>query len=231
MQQYIEQHYGGAMSGKDITVSLEKREQVGKGLAVLKKEGKVPAVIHNHGKDSIIVSGDYVELSKVLKKAGKHHPVQVSVGDAKYLTIIKDVYYEPKKHQVRHIVFAAIKQNETVETEVPIIFEGEAPAEKAGLIVIKLLDHVQLEAFPRDLPNDVKVNAESLVNIGDRITVADISVQKGVKILTDPNHAIATVEETPAQVSEEAAKEEAEDEQGAVGDSAKEEEKSEESTE
>jgi large subunit ribosomal protein L25 len=218
------------MSGKDITVSLEKRKQVGKGLGTLKREGKVPAVIHNHGKDSIIVSGDYVELSKVLKKAGKHHPVQVNVGDATYLTIIKDIYYEPKKHQVRHVVFAAIKQNETVETEVPIVFIGDAPAEKAGLIVIKQLDHVQLEAFPRDLPDEVTVSAESLVEIGDKITVADIAVQKGVKILTDITHTIATVEETPAQVSEEAAKEEIDGEQDATEDAAKA-EQSEESTE
>ena len=39
------------MSTGDIVVELEKREVVGKGLRHLRSEGKVPAVIHDHGKE------------------------------------------------------------------------------------------------------------------------------------------------------------------------------------
>ncbi|MEI6237513.1 MAG: 50S ribosomal protein L25 [Candidatus Saccharibacteria bacterium] len=195
------------MSDNNITLELVERKQLRKGLNKFRKEGQVPAVIHNPGKDSIIVSGDYLEIVKVYKKAGKHHPIEVKLGDQTYLTIIKDVDFETRKHTIRHIVFGAIKQDEKVETEVPVVIVGDAPAQKAGLLLIKQIDHVKIEALPRDLPDEVTVSAESLVEIGDKITVADIIVPNGVTILTSSEHPIASIEETPAQESAEAEEE------------------------
>jgi large subunit ribosomal protein L25 len=205
------------VSGQDINLELVERKQVRKGLNKFRNEGQIPAVIHNPGKDSIIVSGNYIDVAKVYHKAGKHHPVDLKVGSKSYLTIIKDVDFEPKKHTLRHVVFGIVKQDEKVETEVPIVITGDAPAQKAGLLVIKQLDHVELEALPRDLPDEVTVGSEKLIEIGDRITVADINPISNVTILTEPEHSIATVEETPAQESIEAEEaEEAEGEEGAA---------------
>lgn len=195
------------MSNEKISLTLEKRVQIGKGLNKIKNEGRIPAVINNHGADSIIVSGSFVELTKVYKQAGKHHPVNIKVDGTDYLTIIKDVDFDPKKHMLRHVVFNAIRQNEKVETEVPIILLGDIPAKKAGHMVLTQLDHVQVSALPNDLPDSVSVSAETLVEIGDRITVADLVIPKGVTILNDIDHPIATVEETAAEMSEEAAEE------------------------
>lgn len=190
------------MSSQDISVSLENRSQVGKGLNKLKAQGIVPAVIHNPGNDSIIVSGSYVDLVKVYNQAGKRQPVNVKLGDTTYLTIIKDADFDPKKNKLRHMVFGIIKQNEKVETEVEIILEGDSPAAKLGLVLNQQLDDIKLEAFPRDLPDSITVNIESLKEVGDRITVADIVVPNGVTILTEPEHPVVTVEEKQLIVEE-----------------------------
>lgn len=216
------------MSNEQIAVTLEERKTVGKGLGQLKRDGKVPAVIHNHGKESVIAQGNYQDMVKLYDRAGKHHAVDVTVGGKKFLTIIKDVDFEPKKHTLRHLVFGAIRQDEEVETEVPIVFEGDAPAEQTGLLVIRQLDHVQVKALPRDLIDEIKVNIDGLAEIGDKISVADLQVPQGITVLTEEEHGIAVVEETPAQESEEAAEEEAaEGEEGAEGEG----EESDESTE
>jgi large subunit ribosomal protein L25 len=107
------------MSSDKITVALEKREVLGKGLAKIRQEGHVPAVIHDHGKDSIHVMGEFITLNKVYAAAGKHHPVELKVDGKQHLALIKDVDFEPTKHRMRHIVFQAIKQNEEVEAEIP----------------------------------------------------------------------------------------------------------------
>lgn len=206
------------MSNDQIAVTLEERQTVGKGLGQLKRDGKVPAVIHNHGQDSVIAQGNYQDLVKLYNKAGKHHAVDVTVGGKKFLTIIKDVDFEPKKHQIRHIVFGAIRQNEEVETEVPVVFEGDALAEKASLLVIRQLDHVQVKALPRDLIDEIKVSVEGLVEIGDKITVADLQVPEGITVLTEQEHGVAVVEDTPAVQSEAAEEEAAEGEEGAEGE-------------
>jgi large subunit ribosomal protein L25 len=99
------------MSSDKISVELKKREILGKGLGKLRAEGEVPAVVHNHGKESIHVMGDYMALSKAFVKAGKHHPVELEVDGKQYLALIKDVDFEPRKHMLRHVVFQAIRQN------------------------------------------------------------------------------------------------------------------------
>lgn len=209
------------MSQDTITLSVEKRDVVGKGLGKLRVEGQTPAVIHNHGKESIVVSAPNMQMLKVYQEAGKHHPVTLKVGSDTYMALIRDAHFEPKKHELRHVVFNAIRQDEKQKTEVPIHFveDAEIPAEKTGLMVIRQLDAVEIEALPKDLVDELIVDPSSLTEIGDKITVADITVPAGITILTEAEHPIAVVEETKAQISEEAEEEAAEGEEGASEES------------
>jgi large subunit ribosomal protein L25 len=194
------------------SVKLEERTKIRKGLNALRREGFTPGVIHNHGQDSVHVMAKEMELTKVYSAAGKHHPLELSVGEQKYLALIKDAHFNPVKRRLEHVVFQAIKRNEKVEAEVPIHLEGEVPAEKVGLMLLRQLDAVQIEAFPRNLPDSLKVDASKLVELHDKITVADLEIPEGVIVLTDLEHPIATVAESRAHAAEEA---EAEAEEGA----------------
>jgi len=208
------------MANIDAPVKLEQRAVLGKGLGRLRQDGVVPAVIHNHGEESIHVMGPETELVKVYQAAGKHHPLNLEVGSDKYLALIKDAHFDPVKRRLQHVVFQAIKQNEKVEAEVPIRIEGDAPAEKVGLIILHQLDAIEIEALPKDLPDELVVSAEGLAELHDKITVADLQIPSGVTVLTDAEHPIATVAESRAMAAEEAEAEEAEaegDEEGAEG--------------
>lgn len=192
------------MSTDIIRVNLEERAVVGKGLTKLRGEGQVPAVIHNHGKESLHVMGGMMELSKVFAQAGKHHPVELKIGGKQQLALIKDADFEPTKHRLRHVVFQSIKQNEATEAEIPVVFaEGvDVPAEKKSLLVLKQLDYVEVKALPRDLPDQLIVDPSSLADVGDNLTVADIKVPEGVTILTEPEQQIAVVEMPRDQIAE-----------------------------
>src|ERR1700742_3901229 len=131
------------MADVDAPVKLQQRTVVGKGINHLRRDGVVPAVIHNHGQESIHVMAPEVELVKVYLAAGKHHPLNLEVGSDKYLALIKDAHFDPVKRRLQHVVFQAINRNETVEAEVPIHLEGEIPAEKVGLMVLRQLDAVE----------------------------------------------------------------------------------------
>jgi len=191
------------MTDETITVELVKRETLGKGLAPLRADGKVPAVVHDHGKPSIHVTGDLSQLAKVYNRAGKHHPVELTVDGKHHLALIKDVDYEPAKHTMRHVVFQAIKQNEKVTAEVPVVLTGdEIPAERKSLLVLQQLDTIQIEALPKDLPDQLSADASTLAEVGDRLTVADIKAPAGVTILTEPEHSLAIVEMPKDQIAE-----------------------------
>jgi large subunit ribosomal protein L25 len=206
------------MANIDAPVKLEQRTVVGKGLGRLRQDGVVPAVIHNHGQESIHVMGPEMELVRIYQAAGKHHPLNLEVGSDKYLALIKDAHFDPVKRRLQHLVFQAIKQDEAVEAEVPIRIEGDAPAEKVGLIILHQLDAVEIEALPKDLPDELVVSAETLAELHDKITVADLRVPAGVTILTDAEHPIATVAESRAMAADEAEAEEAEGEGGEEGE-------------
>ena len=201
------------MADIDAPVKLEQRTVVGKGLNHLRRDGVVPAVIHNHGQASIHVMAPERELVEIYREAGKHHPLNLEIGSNKFLALIKDAHFDPVRRRLQHVVFQAIKQDEAVEAEVPVHLEGEIPAEKVGLIVLHQLDAVQIEALPKDLPDELTFDASGLAELHDKITVADLKVPAGVTILTDPEHPIATIAE-PRAIAAEEASEEAEAEGG-----------------
>lgn len=205
----------------DAPLKLQERTVLGKGLNGLRQQGLVPAVVHNHGKDSIHVMAPGMQLERIYEAAGKHHPLNLEVGDQKYLALIKDAHFNPVKRRLQHVVFQAIRRDEKVEAEVPIHLEGEIPAEKVGHMVLHQLDSVEIEALPANLPDALIADATKLAELGDTITVADLQVPEGVTILTDPEHPIARVVETKAMMAEEEKAEEeaetAEGEEGAEG--------------
>lgn len=200
----------------DLPVELKERAKLGKGLGGLRQEGMIPAVIHNHGQPSIHVMGPETELKKIYRAAGKHHPLELKVGGQDFLALIKDVHVNPVKRRMQHVVFQAIKRDEKVEAEVPIKLEGEIPAERVGLQILHHLDHVEVEALPDKLPDEIIADVTVLTEIGDKITVGDLKVPEGVEILTDAEQSIAAVVEPKEQlVEEEAPSEDVEAEEGA----------------
>lgn len=186
-----------------VTLALESRDIKGKAVKRLRREGKVPAVVHDHGKDSVVVQADYQAVYKAYASAGRHHPVEISAGGKKYTALIKSITFDPKYNAITHVVFNAVKANEKVEAEIPVrarYDEGNevSPAERTGLIVLSNLETVQVKALPKDLPDGLEYDGEKLVGVGDHVTVADLIVPAGVEIETAPEHAVATVYEPSA---------------------------------
>jgi large subunit ribosomal protein L25 len=191
------------VSQDTISLTLEPREVKGKAVKALRRAGHVPAVIHNHGKESVVVQADYMKMFKVWQQAGKHHPVELKTGDKTYTALIKEADFDPKKHLLTHIVFNAVDRNQKVDAEVPVrpryAEDNEAsPAERNGFIVLSQLEAVQVKAIPSKLPDVLEYDAEKLVEVGDSLTVADLAVPEGVEIETDETHAVATVYEPSA---------------------------------
>ncbi len=186
-----------------ITLDVAARDTLGKAVKRLRKEGIVPAVIHDHGKASIHIQADFQAVTKAFHAAGRHHPVEISIGGKKYTTLIKNVAIDPQLNTVIHVVFNAVQANQKVVASIPIgprYSEGNeaSPAERSGLIVLAQLEEVEVKALPKDLPDQLLYDAEKLVLVGDRVTVVDLDVPAGVVIETEENHAIATVFEPSA---------------------------------
>ncbi len=219
------------MTKDAISLELETRTVMGKAVKHLRSNGQIPAVIHDHGKPSLHVQGNSVAMLKVWRQAGKHHPVELKTGDQSFVALIKDAEFDPRKHQLTHIVFNAVDKNQKVDAEIPVkprYAEGNesSPAERNSLIVLAQLETVQVKAIPTKLPDFFEYDAEKLVEIGDHATVADLVIPEGVELITEPEHTIATVYEPSALAAandaaggdaEEGEEPEVEGEEGAEG--------------
>lgn len=188
------------MSTDKIVLEVTPRQVTGKKVKQLRREGTIPAIIYGHGVEPTSVMAPAGHVEKVVATAGKHHPVNLQLDGKNRLTMIKSVDIDPVKHKVRHVSFHAIKQNEKVETEVPIVLkgEGESPAERAGLIVLSTLETVTVKALPNDLPDSIEVAVDGLTEVGDHLTVGDLIIPKGVEIENDLEQGIASVYEPSA---------------------------------
>lgn len=191
------------MSQDVISLQVDSRETTGKAVKHLRKAGTVPAVIHDHGKPSINIQGDFVAMNKVWKQAGKHHPVSLKADGKAYTALIKSATFDPKKHLLTHIVFNAVSATEKVEAEIPVrarYDEGNesSPAERSGLLVLSQLDAVMVSAIASNLPDFLEYDAEKLVEVGDHVTVGDLIVPQGVEVKVEAEHALATVFEPSA---------------------------------
>ncbi len=195
------------MSSDRITLKLSERTEMGKAVKALRRNGMVPANVYERGHESVAVSASFTELTKIYRQAGKHHPIELILGSKKYLAMIKDVDIDPTKGWLRHIGFHAINKNETVTAEIPIHIEGDIPAERMSLLVLRPMDTVEVEALPANLPDALMIDGAKLAEIGDKLSVADIVAPTGVKILTDPEQTLAVVEEPKDQIAESASEE------------------------
>lgn len=180
--------------GDKINLTLEQRTEQGKKVAGLRKRGLVPGVVYGQGFDPILVQSEYNVLEKVVREAGKHTPVYSTVGGKKKITMIKDIDRDPVKSRIRHVSFHAVKANEAVTAEVPIVLigEGESPAEKAGLMVLQALEEVEVKALPANLPASLEVSMATLENPGDDLTLADVKLPDNVEF-ADPEQDLSLV--------------------------------------
>lgn len=187
-----------------ITLEVAARDTLGKAVKRLRKDGVVPAVIHDHGKDSVHVQVAYQHMVKVFHDAGRHHPVELKLdGGKKYTALIRAVSFDPRQNTITHVVFNAVSANQKVEADIPVAArydEGNesSPAERSGLIVLSQLEEVKVKALPKDLPDQLFYDAEKLVEVGDSVSVADLDVPESVTVETDENHTLATVFEPSA---------------------------------
>jgi large subunit ribosomal protein L25 len=190
-------------STHDFSLKLDTRTLSGKKATELRQTGLVPSVIYEGHKDTLLAQSPLVETTKLVHSAGKHSPVHLTLDGKKHLAMIKTIDYDPIKHVVRHVAFHAIKQNEVITAEVPITLVGlgESAAEKAGLVILQAIEHVEVKAKPADLPEALELSVAELATDEDKLTFADITLPEGVEyadVEQDQELVIANVYEPAA---------------------------------
>lgn len=162
-----------------------------------REKGMIPAVLYGQKKENKSLWLEELAFGKVFEKAGENTVVVLDLeGGAKDNVLICDYQIDPLSGKFRHVDFLRINMKEDVETNVPLVFVGEAPAVKEkGGILIKVLDEVEVKCLPGNIPQEFEVDLTKLVNFEDVIAISDLTIPEGVEILDDPETVIASVSE------------------------------------
>lgn len=191
-----------------ITLSAEPRKIVGKKVKNLRKEGLVPANIFGKDLKSKSLQVNDKELRKVFKEAGETGVVNVKVGADTYPVLIHKIQLEPRTDSILHADFHKINLKEKITANVPIVLDGEAPAEKTGIgLILKTLDELEVESLPSDIPHEIKIDISKLDEVGQSINVKDLKVNREkVEVKNDPEETVVSVQ--TAEMKEEPVEEE-----------------------
>lgn len=184
-----------------LQLKAEKRDIFGKKLMSARKEGKLPAVVYSKGEKSSPVFVALKDFKKKWKEAGESTIIELDEnGKKKDDVLIKEVAIDPMSEEPIHVDFYKIEKDKPIKAEIDIVFEGVSPAVKEmGGILVKVMRGVEIEALPRDLPHELKVDISKLKTFEDKITASDIHLPDGVKILAKENDIVALVEEPKAE--------------------------------
>jgi len=185
-----------------INLTAEKRE-IKEKLSDLRTKGFIPAVFYGHKQASTPISLKEVEFLKVWAEAGESSVIHLTGKDIDLEVLIQDIDLDPVTDKVRHADFYVIEKGKKVTVHIPLEFTGVAPAVKdLGGILVKVLHELEIEAMPKDLPHDLKVDISKLATFEDRIMAKDIALPEGVTLLTKPDEVVASASEAVEEVVE-----------------------------
>lgn len=189
---------------------------MGKKVKSLRREGMIPAVLYggNGEPQSLTLKG--MEFEKVYREAGESTIIDLDLGGKKAPVLITDVQRDPFD-KFLHVDFQRIKAGEKLTATVAIEAEGEAPAVKSGVgILLTLLDEVEVECLPQDLPSEIKIDISNLTEVGQDIEIKDLPIDyTKIKVLGhEPEEAVLKIDY--AEMTEEEAAEEPATEEEAI---------------
>lgn len=170
---------------RDATRSLED----------IRAEGGVPAVYYGPKESATPIAIDGRKLASVWKEAGETTIITLTGAGEDKDTLIKDVQTHPVTGAVLHADFYVLEKGKKIEIAIPLEFEGQAPAEKAGHIISKALHEIEIEVAPAELPQHLVVDVTTLANVGDHITAAQVKLPPSATLITDPEEIVASVTE------------------------------------
>ena len=156
----------------DYNLSLSVRTETGKKTLALRENGLVPSVIYG-GKSEILAKSPYNETEKVLKLAGYHSPIDLTVDDKKTMAIVKSVQLDPVSRRIIAVSFQEVSANKLVEATTPIVlanFEA-SDANKAHLTLDQVMEEVDVKAKPADLPKELVIDVAKLATTEDKVFI------------------------------------------------------------
>jgi len=165
----------------------------------LRRAGRIPGVVYGHGQPPVSVDLSAEEVTAVVRHGAKVVDLKGALSEK---ALIKALQWDIYGLDVLHVDLNRVNADERVTVELVVELRGSAPGLKEGGVVAHLLHAVEAECSVIAIPDKLQLNINHL-KLGESLTVANLDVPAGVKILTDAEEVVAQCVE-PTEESDEA---------------------------
>jgi len=123
-----------------------------------------------------MISLDHIEFVKLYKIAGETTVIDLDIATIGVVSVlVQEIAYDPRTHKLQHADFLAIDIKSVVTVNIPVEYIGDSPAVKAGAGVLNtLIDELEIEVLPTEIPHKIEVDISGLENLGDSIHIKDV---------------------------------------------------------
>jgi len=175
---------------------IRHRQGVGKGNAKrLRRAGQVPAILYG-GATPVNVAVAPRDIYRLIHgHEGSTQLLSVAfegTSDSR-MAIIRALQYDPVSENLIHVDLQEVAMDRAIQVSVAVHHVGEAVGVKETFGILEMiLREIQVSCLPGNIPDVLEADVSNL-RIGDVLTVKDLKAPEGVRILNDPNQAVATV--------------------------------------
>lgn len=149
--------------------------------------------IYGHNKENVSIIMDYSEFEKIYEEAGLSSVIVIDVDGEDHEVVVKDIQIDPRKDRYHHIDFYAFTRGQKMEAIVSLNFTGEAPAEKAGMILNTARTEVSIIALPKDLISEIEVDLSALIDGDSVIRLGDLSIPDTIELVDNAEETVVSV--------------------------------------
>jgi large subunit ribosomal protein L25 len=193
-----------------LELQAQIRTKAGKAEARrLRRSGQVPCVLYGVEDQSVKLTVNQKELTKIL--TGDHALIDLVVDGKSQSSVVKEIQYHPVKGNITHVDWLRVQAGVEITVSVPLKFVGSSAGVKAGGIFQELKAELEITCLPKNLPEFVEVDVSKL-EIGDSIHVRDLKVGD-ITIRDDEDSTVCSIV-LPKKIVEVEVEEEAEMEEG-----------------
>ena len=184
---------------KQINLTAEPRTLTGRKVKNLRRQGILPANIFGNKITSTSIQLDQKDFQKTYEQAGETNILTLSIkGENKTRPVlVSNVHLDPVTDTTIHVDFHQIDLTQKVTATVPVELIGTAPAEEEkGAVIVQIINELDVEALPANLPDSLEIDLSSLKEYGDFLSVKDIKVDTTkVKIDAESDQQVVQAQE------------------------------------
>lgn len=158
----------------------------------LRSEGNFPAVVYGKKVQAKPIYINSADFTKTMREAGRNGVLTLTLQNETFPVMLHDLQTDPLKNEVMHADFQVVDMSKEVEADVNVVLTGDAPGVKGGGVMQQAIHQLSIRALPQDIPSSIEADISNL-QIGDTITVGDISQKGKYEVNHEPTETIASI--------------------------------------